>query len=116
MRWVSALKLRTVMSSIMRRRSGLMVSSLIGELPSRGGLGHPSILETGRLPRHQSVQPITAATRRARHLAYNVSREAGSFRVTKADILVDADMFLFTIWWHFTGQQKPSPSVPGYRA
>jgi hypothetical protein len=40
------------MSSIMRRRSGLMVSSLIGGLPSRGGVGHPSILETGRLLRH----------------------------------------------------------------
>jgi hypothetical protein len=31
-------------------------------------------------PSPQSVQPITAATRRARHLACNISREAGSFR------------------------------------
>ncbi len=40
------------MSSIMRRRSGLMVSSFIGVLPSRGEVGHPSILETGPLSRH----------------------------------------------------------------
>jgi hypothetical protein len=43
---------RTVMSLIMRRRSGLMVSSLIGGLPSRGEVGHPSILKTGPPPRH----------------------------------------------------------------
>jgi hypothetical protein len=45
-------KLRIVMSSIMRRRSGLMVSSLIGGSRLEVGDGHPSILETGRLPRH----------------------------------------------------------------
>jgi hypothetical protein len=68
---VSALKLQTVMSSIMRRRSGLMVSSFIGVLPSRGEVGHPSILETGRLPRHPNPfsrsrpPPAEPATSRA---------------------------------------------------
>ena len=65
--------------SIMRRRSGLMVSSFIGGLPSRGEVGHPSILE--RAPR--PVTPTRSAghhrPRPARHLACNPSREAGWF-------------------------------------
>ena len=73
------------MSSIMRRRSGLMGSSLIGVLPSRGGGWTPLDPRNGTpAPSPQSVQPITAATRRARHLACNLSREAGSGRRGKA--------------------------------
>jgi hypothetical protein len=92
LRWVSALKLRIVMSSIMRRRSGLMGVSLIGVFPFEVGVGHPLILETRTpAPSPQSVQPVTTASRRARHPACNPSREAGSFTDPGAEVTLTKD-------------------------
>ena len=66
-RWrVVALKLRTVMSSIMRRRSGLMGVSLIGGSCLEVRLDTPRSSRRDAAPSPQSVQPITTAARRAR--------------------------------------------------
>src|ERR1700720_4514211 len=58
-RCVAGDRLRTVMSSIMRRRSGLI--SAIGGLPSRVGVKHPNLAD----------QPTSL--RRERRLGYRVS-------------------------------------------
>src|ERR1700730_9088711 len=58
-RCVAGDRLRTVMSSIMRRRSGLI--SVIGGLPSRVGVKHPNLAD----------QPTSL--RRERRLGYRVS-------------------------------------------
>src|SRR6202171_3663247 len=58
-RCVAGHRLRTVMSSIMRRRSGLI--SVIGGLPSRVGVKHPNLAD----------QPTSL--RRERRLGYRVS-------------------------------------------
>ena len=51
-RWVAGTKLRTVMSSSMRARSGLMGFSLIGVSCLEVGVLDPSILKTEGPPRY----------------------------------------------------------------
>src|SRR4051795_10410427 len=99
-RCVAGDRLRTVMSSIMRRRSGLI--SVIGGLPSRVGVKHPNLADQPTsLPRErrlgyrvsglvQSVRPTVSAETKCYEFLKGEMQKSPDRGPRKSDVLLEA--------------------------